>query len=45
MIGRLIKLVLGLAVLAAIGLSVYAQVGDLAPDPRQETLTVILDAG
>jgi hypothetical protein len=45
MIGHLIKLVLGLAVLAAIGLSVYASVGDLSPDPREETLTVILDAG
>jgi len=45
MIGQLIKLVLGLAVLAMIGLSVYAYVGDLAPDPRNETLTVILDAG
>ena len=45
MIGQLIKLVLGLAVLAVIGLSVYAYVGDLAPDPRDETLTVILDAG
>ena len=43
-IGKLIKLVLGLAVLGAIGLAVYAQVGDLAPDPRDETLTVILDA-
>ncbi len=45
MIGQLIKLVLGLGVLAAIGLSIYAYVGDLAPDPRQESLTVILDAG
>jgi len=45
MIGQLIKLVFGLAVLAAIGLSVYAYVGELAPDPRDETLTVILDAG
>lgn len=44
-IGQLIKLVLGLAVLAVIGLSVYAYVGDLAPDPRDESLTVILDAG
>ncbi len=45
MIGQLVKLVLALGVLAGIGLSVYAYVGDLAPDPRDETLTVILDAG
>lgn len=44
-IGQLIKLVLGLAVLAAIGLAVYAQIGDLAPAPRDESFTVILDAG
>lgn len=44
MLGKLIKLVLGLAVLGAIGLAVYAQVGDLAPAPRDETLKVILDA-
>ena len=45
MLGQLIKLVLGLAVLAGIGLAVYAQIGDLAPAARDETLTVILDAG
>ncbi|MEZ5723181.1 MAG: hypothetical protein R3D59_17645 [Paracoccaceae bacterium] len=45
MIAGLFKFVLGLAVLGAVGLSVYAYVGDLAPDPREETLTVILDAG
>lgn len=45
MIGQLIKLVLGLAVLGAIGLAVFAYVGDLAPEPRQESLTVTLDAG
>ncbi|MCB1336630.1 MAG: hypothetical protein KDK10_03925 [Maritimibacter sp.] len=45
MIGQLIKLVLGLAVLGAIGLSVYAYVGDLAPDPSEQTMTVNLDAG
>ena len=45
MIGLLVKLVAGLAVIGAIGLAVYAQIGDLAPDPRDETLTVILDAG
>lgn len=44
MLGQLIKLVLGLAILAAIGLAVYAQLGDLAPEPRDESLTVILDA-
>ncbi|MEZ5768187.1 MAG: hypothetical protein R3D80_11320 [Paracoccaceae bacterium] len=44
MLGQLIKLVLGLAVLAGIGLAVYAQIGDLAPAARDETLTVILDA-
>lgn len=44
MIGQLVKLVFGLAVLVAIGLSVYAYVGDLAPAPREETLTVTLDA-
>lgn len=44
-IGQLIKLVLGLAVLAAIGLAVYAQFGDLAPEPRDENMTVILDDG
>lgn len=45
MIAGFLKLLLGLAALGAIGLSVYAYVGDLAPDPRDETLTVILDAG
>ncbi|PIE07250.1 MAG: hypothetical protein CSA74_07635 [Rhodobacterales bacterium] len=44
MVGRLIKFLLGLAVLGAIGLAAFAYVGDLAPEPRDETLTVILDA-
>ena len=44
MIGRLVKLVLGLAILVAAGLSVYAYVGDLSPEPSEETLTVTLDA-
>ena len=44
MIGRLVKLVLVLAVLAAIGLAGFAYLGDLAPPPSEESLTVTLDA-
>ena len=44
MIGRLLKLVLALVVLGAIGLAGYAYLGDLAPAPSEESLTVTLDA-
>lgn len=44
MIGRLVKLVLVLAVLGAIGLVGFAYLGDLAPPPSEESLTVTLDA-
>jgi len=44
MIGRLVKLVLVLAIAAVIGLVGFAYLGDLAPSPSEESLTVILDA-
>jgi len=44
MIRRLVKFLLSLAVLALIGLAVYAYIGDLAPAPSDESLTVTLDA-
>ncbi len=44
MLGRLIKFLVALVVLGVIALAVYAGIGDLAPDPRDESLTVILDA-
>jgi len=44
MIGRLVKLVLVLAVLAMIGLVGFAYLGDLAPPPGEQSLTVTLDA-
>ena len=44
MIGRLVKLVVVLVVLGGIGLSVFAYLGDLAPAPSTEGLTVTLNA-
>ncbi len=44
MIGRLVKLVLVLTVLGAIALVGFAYLGDLAPPPGEQSLTVILDA-
>ncbi len=43
MIGRLIKFLLFLVVLVAAGLAVYAYIGNLAPAPGTESLTVNLD--
>lgn len=45
MIGRLIKFLLALAVLVVIGLAAFAYLGDLAPAPSPQSLTVTLDAG
>ncbi|MDP2739555.1 MAG: hypothetical protein Q8O82_12855 [Pseudorhodobacter sp.] len=42
--GRIIKLVLGLAVLGFAGLTAFAYLGNLAPAQSQVTLPVILDA-
>lgn len=44
MVGRLVKFLAVLVVLGAIGLAGYAYLGDLAPAPTQESLTVTLDA-
>ncbi len=45
MIGKLLKLVLLLAVLGFVGLAAYAWLDDLTPPVRENTLTVTLDAG
>lgn len=44
MVWRLVKVVVVVAVLAGIGLSVFAYLGDLSPVPSEESLTVTLDA-
>jgi len=44
MIGRLLKFVVVIAVLGALGLMGYAYLGDLAPEPSRQSLTVTLDA-
>jgi len=44
MIGRLLKLVLVLAILGAIGLVAFAYLGDLAPPQSPQTMPVTLDA-
>lgn len=44
MIRKFLKLVLFLAVLGFIGLAAYAWLGDLAPTPAENSLTVTLDA-
>ncbi|MDP4031619.1 MAG: hypothetical protein Q8P60_01985 [Pseudorhodobacter sp.] len=42
--GRIIKLLLGLAVLGFLGLTGYAYLGNLAPTQTQVTQPVTLDA-
>ncbi len=44
MIGRLVKFVALIAVLGALALTGYAYLGDLSPDPTEQSLTVTLDA-
>lgn len=44
MVWRLVKFLVLVAVLAAIGLSVFAYLGDLSPAPGEHSLTVTLDA-
>jgi len=43
--GRLIKLVLGLAVLGFLGLTAYAYLADMTPPAREIRQPVVLDAG
>ncbi|GKY89786.1 hypothetical protein [Sinisalibacter aestuarii] len=45
MIGRLVKFLLLVVVIGVIGLVGYAYIGDLAPEPSEQSLTVTLDAG
>lgn len=44
MIGRLLKFLVFVVVVGVIGLSGYAYLGDLAPEPTEHSLTVTLDA-
>ncbi len=43
--GRLIKLVLGLAVLGFLGLTAYAYLADMTPASQDIRQPVVLDAG
>lgn len=45
MIARAVKFLVLLAVLGGLGLTGYAYLGDLAPEPSEQSLTVTLDAG
>jgi len=44
MIGRLVKLLVLIGVLAGLGLTGYAYLGDLSPEPSEQSLSVTLDA-
>ena len=44
MIGRLVRLLVMVVVVVGIGLTIFAYLGDLAPAPSDESLTVTLDA-
>lgn len=44
MVWRLVKFLLLVVVLVGIGLSVFAYLGDLAPAPGEQSLSVTLDA-
>lgn len=44
MVRRLVKFLAFLVVLAGVALAVFAYVGDLAPAPHSESLTVTLNA-
>ncbi|WP_166125631.1 hypothetical protein [Maritimibacter fusiformis] len=44
MLWRLVKFLLLVVVLVGIGLSVFAYLGDLSPTPREQSLSVTLDA-
>ncbi len=44
MLWRLVKFVFVVVVLVGIGLSVFAYLGDLSPEPSGESLSVTLDA-
>lgn len=44
MIGRLVKFLVVVVLLGVIGLVGFAYIGDLAPEPAEQSLTVTLDA-
>jgi hypothetical protein len=44
MIGRLVKFLALVLVLGVIALVAFAYIGDLAPEPGEQSLTVTLDA-
>lgn len=44
MLRRLVKFLLLLLVLGAVGLVIYAYIGNLAPEPEDHSLPVTLDA-
>jgi hypothetical protein len=43
--GRILRAILTLAVLAAIGLAGYAYFGDMKPQPQDQSIPVELNAG